>query len=338
MLKQFGLLYRVMARIAVTDGMAEDAVFLLREAGHEVEFLEGSAKKNEEGVLLDGFDAVVIRSATKMTAKAIASAPSLKIIGRAGVGVDNIDLQAATNAGILVCNTPGSSTQSVVELTIGHFLASTRHIPTADRDLRDGKWSKKDLKGTELSGKRIGFIGFGRIAQGVGRVAKALGMELHAYDPYLPVEIASEQQCELHENFEDVFRNCTHIAIHCNLSDETHHLVNSHTLSLMPGVGDDGIVCGNHLVSCARGGIVNEDDALEALENGTLSSCALDVFESEPETKHLILQHPNFHGTPHIGAATHEAQSRIGFEMANLLINFFSGVTPKSVVNKEVLN
>ena len=318
-----------MARIAVTDGMADAAVKVLIEAGHEVDL---------EPEQLNGFDAVVIRSATKMTANAIADAPSLKLIGRAGVGVDNIDLDAATGAGILVCNTPGSSTQSIVELTIGHLLASTRHIPTADRNLRGGEWTKKTLKGTELSGKRIGFIGFGRIAQGVGHVAKALGMELHAYDPYLPPEIAVQENCQLHSDVDDVFRLCTHIAVHCNLTEETHHLIDSRTLSMMPGIGADGIACGNHLVSCARGGIVNEDDALKALDAGTLSSCALDVFESEPETSHAILQHPNFHGTPHIGAATIEAQARIGFEMAALLIEFFSGETPKSVVNKSVLS
>ena len=317
-----------MARIAVTDGMADAAVQMLVEAGHEVDL---------EPKQLDGFDAVVIRSATKMTTDAIANAPSLQLIGRAGVGVDNIDLDAATEAGILVCNTPGSSTQSVVELTIGHLLASIRHIPIADRNLRNGQWTKKSLKGTELSGKRIGFIGFGRIAQGVGRVASALGMELHAYDPYLPVELAVEQNCELHSDVEDLFRLCTHIAVHCNLTDETHHLVDLRTLSLMPGIGADGIACGNHLVSCARGGVVNEDDALQALDDGILSTCALDVFESEPETSHEILQHTNFHGTPHIGAATYEAQERIGFEMANLLLTFFNGDIPKSVVNKTVL-
>jgi len=318
-----------MAKIAVTDGMAQDAVSRLRAAGHEVDM---------EPKSLDGFDAVVIRSATKMTGEAIANAPSLRLIGRAGVGVDNIDLDAATEAGILVCNTPGSSTQSVVELTIGHLLASTRHIPTADRDLRNGKWTKKALKGTELSGKRIGFIGFGRIAQGVGRVAKAIGMELHAYDPYLPTHIANEQDCTLHGDVNDVFRMCTHIAIHCNLTDETHHLVNANTLSMMPGVGYDGTLCGNHLVSCARGGIVNENDVLLALEDGTLSSCALDVFENEPVGDHPLIQHENFHGTPHIGAATHEAQNRIGFEMADLLIEFFGGGTPSSVVNRAVLD
>ena len=333
-----------MARIAVTDGMSEDAVLLLRKAGHEVDLLNGiksvdkSERKYSKDNLLNGYDAVVIRSATKLTADVIASSPSLKLIGRAGVGVDNIDLEAASEAGILVCNTPTSSTQSVVELTIAHLLASVRFIPLANSDLRDGKWSKSKLKGTELSGKRLGFIGFGRIAQGVGRVAKALGMELHAYDPYVSIESASELDCKLYEDVKQVFRNCTHIAVHCNLTDKTHHLVNLEMLSLMPGVGADGIECGNHLVSCARGGIVNEDDALHALEKGILNSCALDVFEKEPETSHPILKHNNFHGTPHIGASTYEAQIRIGLEMAGLIIDFFNGLTPKSLINRNVLN
>ena len=318
-----------MASIAITDGLSKFAIELLLEAGHEV---------NLEPENLDGFDAVVIRSATKLTKDVIEAAPSLRIIGRAGVGVDNIDLLAASSAGILVCNTPSASTQSVVELTIGHLLASIRYIPMADRDLRNGKWTKKKLKGTELFGKRLGFIGFGRIAQGVGRVARILGMELHAYDPYLPAKVAEEQHCVLHDDVNNIFKTCTHITVHCNLTKETHHLVNSHTLSLMPRIGADGIECGNHLVSCARGGIVSEDDALSALEDGTLSSCALDVFENEPQIEHPILQHPNFHGTPHIGAATHEAQHRIGVEMADLLIKYFNGVTPHSVVNRDILN
>ncbi len=318
-----------MARIAITDGLSESAIELLIDAGHEVDLYPEN---------LDGFDAVVIRSATKLTKDVIESASTLRLIGRAGVGVDNIDLLAATTAGILVCNTPSASTQSVVELTIGHLLASIRYIPTADRDLRKGEWTKKKLRGTELFGKRIGFIGFGRIAQGVGRVANILGMELHAYDPYLPPEVALEQNCTLHDDVNEVFKKCTHIAVHCNLTKETHHLVNLHTLSLMPGIGADGIRCGNHLVSCARGGVVNEDDALLALEEGTLNSCALDVFENEPQTQHPILNHPNFHGTPHIGAATHEAQHRIGVEMAQVLISFFNGDTPKSVINRDVLD
>ena len=318
-----------MGRVAVTDGMAESAVQQLRDAGHHVDLAPSS---------LDGFDAVVIRSATKMTSQAISDAPSLKLIGRAGVGVDNIDLEAATEAGIIVCNTPSSSTQSVVEITIGHLLTSVRHLAKGDRDLREGDWTKKALRGSELAGKRLGFIGFGRIAQGVGRVAKAFGMELHGFDPYLPDSAWGQEDCTHHTDVEDVFRLCTHIAVHCNLTEETHHMVNAATLALMPGIGADGIACGNHLVSCARGGIVDEAAVLAALESGVLASCALDVFEVEPATGNPLLRHPNFHGTPHIAAATLEAQGRIGIEMAELLIDFFAGTTPRSVVNRAVLD
>jgi D-3-phosphoglycerate dehydrogenase len=320
--------------------MDDSAVERLQNAGHEVT-LRHYSKEELEGGILSKFDAVVIRSATKITAKVIKASSgrkgSLRLIGRAGVGVDNIDLKIATKWGVVVCNTPAASTKAVVELTVGHLLASTRHIATGDRTMRSGEWAKKDLRGTELSGKRLGFIGFGRIAQGVGQVARALGMTLHAYDPYLPPVVAVDQHCILHDDVDDVFRQCTHVTIHCNLSPETHHLVNGERLALMPGVGRDGVDCGNHLVNCARGGIVDEEATLAALESGLLASAALDVFEVEPAGDNPLLQHPNFHGTPHVGAATLEAQSRIGEEMATLLMDFLKGRHPKSALNPEVL-
>jgi D-3-phosphoglycerate dehydrogenase len=328
------------ARIAVTDGMDDSAVERLQNAGHEVTLKHYSTKELESGILRK-FDAVVIRSATKMTAKVIKASSgrkgSLKLIGRAGVGVDNIDLDVATKWKVVVCNTPSASTKAVVELTIGHLLASTRHIATGDRTLRSGDWAKKNLRGTELSGKRLGFIGFGRIAQGVGKAARALGMTLHAYDPYLPSAVAADQHCILHDDVDDVFRQCTHVTIHCNFSPETHHLVNRERLAMMPGVGRDGVDCGNHLVNCARGGIVDEEATLAALESGQLASAALDVFEVEPAGGNPLLQHANFHGTPHIGAATKEAQGRIGEEMSKLLIDFLDGRRPASALNPEVL-
>ncbi len=328
-----------MGRIAVTDGMDDSAVKHLQEMGHEVVLQHYSADELATGAL-SAFDAVVIRSATKMTAQVINNSSgrngNLKLIGRAGVGIDNIDLPIATNSKIAVCNTPGASTHAVVELTIGHLLACARHITTGDRTLREGEWAKKQLRGTELSGKRLGLIGFGRIAQGVGQAARSLGMTLHTYDPYLPAEVAADEHCQLHDEIDKVFRLCTHISIHCNLTDETHHLVNAERMKMMPGVGIDDVPCGNHIVNCARGGIVDEVALLEALESGTVTSAALDVFEEEPALDNPILQHRNFHGTPHIGAATIEAQSRIGEEMATLLIDFFNGRKPKSILNPEI--
>ena len=327
-----------MARIAVTDGMANDAVELLKQAGHEVVlgFIEPDALATGA---LGEFDAIVVRSATKLPASVIdASGDRLRVIGRAGVGVDNIDITSAAAAGIPVVNAPRASTQSVVELTIGHLLASVRHIPRSDRSIRNGKWEKKAMKGTELSGKNLGLIGFGRIAQGVGAIAQALGMSVHTYDPYLPPKVAKAQNTTLHKKVENLFSNCTHISVHCNLNDETHHLVNAERMALMPGRSNDGIRCGNHIVNCARGGIIDEQALLDSLNSGQLASAALDVFETEPvPAQSPLLQHEHFHGTPHIGAATMEAQARVGLDIARAIMTVLNGKVCETTVNAHLL-
>ena len=326
-----------MARIVVTDGMAKAAISVLEKAGHEV--VIGHVEKEELlGGALKDFDAIIVRSATKLPKEVIAASPNLSVIGRAGVGVDNIDIEAAGRAGVMVVNAPNASTQSVVELTIGHLIASVRHIPKSDIGLRDGKWEKKLMKGTELSGKLLGLIGFGRIAQGVASVAKSLGMEIHTYDPYLPPKVAKAQGAYLHKKVDSLFKACTHISIHCNLTKETHHLVNAKRLSMMPGK-KSGIECGNHIVNCARGGIIDEDALLDALESGVITSAALDVFEIEPlPENYKLVQHENFHGTPHIGAATLEAQHRVGLEIAEAVNAALKGKKPKTLVNSDYLS
>ena len=326
---------RCVGRIAVTDGMADAAVSILESAGHEVVLGHYEVEELRTGALAD-FDAVVVRSATKMTSEAIEASCDggrLGFIGRAGVGVDNIDIMSATTNGVVVCNTPGASTKSVVELTIGHLIASTRFVARADRTLRSGDWAKKNLRGSELGGKRLGLVGFGRIARGVAELAHGFGMEVNVFDPYVSAEQTDELDCLMHDAVDDLFRACTHISIHCNLSEDTHHLVNRERLAMMPDIGADGTACGSHIVNCARGGIVDESAVLDALDSGVLSSAALDVFEVEPAIGNLLLQHERFHGSPHIGAATLEAQNRVGTEMAGLLVAFFNGERPKSTIN-----
>jgi D-3-phosphoglycerate dehydrogenase len=327
-----------MAKIVVTDGMSKDAVRLLEKNGHEVTLQSFSKEELLQGCLSD-FDAIIVRSATKLPKEVIESTGgNLRVIGRAGVGVDNIDLAAASDAGIAVVNAPLASTQSVVELTIAHLLASIRHISKADRGLRLGKWEKKKMTGTELSGKSLGLIGFGRIAQGVGMVAQAMGMDVHTYDPYLPPKVARNQSTRLHKDVDDLFKSCTHISVHCNLTDETHHLVNYERMKLMPGKSRLGLKCGNHIVNCARGGIVDEDGLLQALDEGVISSAALDVFEHEPvDPEHKLLNHVDFHGTPHIGAATIEAQSRVGTDIARNVMDFLNGKAVKATLNSHLL-
>lgn len=327
-----------MAKIVVTDGMSKDAVSLLEKNGHEVTLQSFSKEELLQGCL-SNFDAIIVRSATKLPKEVIESTGSnLRVIGRAGVGVDNIDLAAASDAGIAVVNAPLASTQSVVELTIAHLLASIRHISKSDRGLRLGKWEKKIMTGTELSGKSLGLIGFGRIAQGVGMVAQSMGMDVHTYDPYLPPKVARNQSTRLHKDVDDLFKSCTHISVHCNLSEETHHLVNYERMKLMPGKSRLGLKCGNHIVNCARGGIVDEDGLLQALDEGVISSAALDVFEHEPvDPKHKLLNHADFHGTPHIGAATIEAQSRVGTDIAKNVMDSLNGKDVKATVNSHLL-
>ena len=328
-----------MMRVAVTDGMAKEAVKKLEHAGCDViqEFIEHDDLVSGA---LGEFDAVIVRSATKISEDMMqASLPRLKVIARAGVGVDNIDVDAASRLGLPVVNAPRASTQSVVELTIGHLLGSLRFIPRADRSLRSGQWAKKELKGTELFGKRLGLIGFGRIAQGVAKVAQAFGMEVHSYDPYLPLNVAKKVGVAMHKNVDNLFKTCTHISVHCNLTDETHHLINQKRISMMPGVDPFNLKCGNHIVNCARGGIVDEDAALTALNSGQLTSLALDVFEHEPvDPASPLLEHMNFHGTPHIGAATIEAQHRVGLDIAEAVLTVLHGGIADTTVNRDALS
>lgn len=340
-------------RVVITDGLSEDGIKKLQASGFEVVKQKYEKDVLESQPVLAEFDGIIIRSATKLTAKAIevaATAPNSKlhVIARAGVGVDNVDIPTATKYGILVINAPNAATLSVAELALGHLFACTRDLCLADRSLREGKWIKSDLSGAELSKKRIGFLGFGRIGQKLGELCSLLGMELHAFDPYVPDDVFARMKCTRHLSPDSLFKACTHISIHCNVTDETRNMVNAKMIAMMPQVSADGTKCGNFIVNCARGAIVNEKDALEALKSGKLSGLALDVFECEPTndpksvenffaTTGDLLKEKNFHGTPHIGASTKEAQGRVGEEIVAAFIATMYGNAPRgNIVNPEV--
>ena len=318
----------------MTDGIDLDAKKSLQELGHSV-----SEKHYSNEDLIDGciseYDIVVIRSATKLTADVIKANSEndsrLSLIIRAGVGVDNIDLSSASEYSVLVCNTPSASTNAVVELTIGHLISSCRGISTGNKKMREGVWAKKELRGSELRGKNLGLLGYGRIARGVADIARSIGMKIHAYDPYIQ---SDQNDCVFHDSAESLFSSCTHISIHCFLSEETRHLVDYDMISLMPQIGVDGIQCGNHIVNCARGGIIDEEGLYRALTNGKLTTASLDVFEVEPAIKSNLLQLDSFQATPHIGASTNEAQSRIGQEIVSIVQSHSKGETPESCLNK----
>lgn len=328
-------------RIIITDGLADGAVKALSSAGHEVVKKKLSKEELAAGALAE-WDAIIIRSATKLTAAIIKATAEkagskLRLIARAGVGVDNVDLKAASAAGVMVVNSPLSATNSVVELALGHLLAQARQITRADRTLRDGKWLKNELVGHELAGKNLGFIGFGRIGQALGRVALALGMNIHVYDPFLPDSVLANFNATRHATVQDVFRACTHITIHAFLSPQTRHMVNTEMIGLMPGVAPDGTKCGNHIVNCGRGGIIDEEAAAAALKSGKLNSLALDVFEVEPCGKSPLFESDRFQASPHIGASTIEAQNRVGAEIAGAVIAALDGSPPAgNLVNKDV--
>jgi phosphoglycerate dehydrogenase-like enzyme len=249
----------------------------------------------------------------------------------------------------MVINAPNAATQSVVELALGYLLSSARDIGVADRALREGQWIKSQLTGSELFRKRIGFLGFGRIGQKLGEVCLALGMELHGYDPFLPDDVFARQKCQRHTTPESLFKTCTHISIHCNLTSTTRDMVDAGLIESMPQTASDGTKCGNFIVNCARGGIVNEKDALEALRSGKLSGLALDVFEFEPTNKAdsiekffsttgELLKEKNFIGTPHIGSSTKETQSRVGVEIVSAFVGAIFGSPPRgNVMNPEVV-
>lgn len=319
-----------MIRILANDGIDQSGKFLLEAAGYEVV----TQKIAQEDLIkeLNKFDAILVRSATKVKKDLMDACPNLKLIGRGGVGMDNIDIESAKNKGIKVVNTPASSSVSVAELVFAHLFSGVRFLQVTNRtmptegNLKFGDLKKLSSNGTELQGKTMGIYGFGRIGQEVAKMAIGLGMKVLAFDPYVEqVEITlnlpmlgSNQRIKVQLNTvseQSVVAQSDFITFHIPFNEGSKAPINKDVIARMKkGVG---------LINCSRGGVISESDLLEALNSGQVAFAGLDVFEKEPPVNMAILQHQHVSLSPHIGGSTKEAQNRISLELAEKVIEFF---------------
>ncbi len=268
--------------------------------------------------------AVVVRSGTKLTADIIREAKSLRIIGRAGVGLDNVDLEEASKRGIVVVNTPAGNTISAAEHTLTLMLALSRNISAAHATMREGKWDRKKFTGVELFEKTLGLIGLGRIGAEVAKRAQSFGMRVVAYDPFLRIEQASKLGVAL-TDLEGLYRDSDFISLHLPLTPETRNLVGPKAFGRMK--------TGVRIVNCARGGLIDEGALLAALKSGKVAGAALDVFEKEPPGKTELVEHPRVIVTPHLGASTEEAQIKVSIDIARTMADFLTGRALRNAVN-----
>jgi len=289
-------------KILICDKIADAGIKLLEENGYKV-MKAWDTPKDELPEIVGEYDALIVRSATKVKGDLIVNGQNLKVIGRAGIGLDNIDLEKAREMGITVVNTPQASSISVAELAIGHLLALTRGIVKGTVTLREGKWAKKELKGVEVHGKTLGLIGYGNIAKIVEKLALALGMKIivvrsRVYDRFVSLK--------------EMLPKADFISIHVPLTPRTRHILSTRELGMMK----DGVM----IIDCSRGGVVDQEALYQALVSGKVKAAATDVFEEEPPGKHKLLTLENVHATPHIGAQTKEAQLRAGVQIAERVI------------------
>ncbi len=310
-------------KILVADKLAEAGVAVLAR-DHEVDVKTGLAK-DELLEVIAAYDAVVVRSATTIDADVIAAGTNLKVIARAGVGLDNVDVDAATRAGVIVCNAPQSNIVSAAEHTVAMILALARNIPQADSALRGGAWERSKWSGTELNGKVLGVLGLGRIGTLVAQRCHAFGMTLVAYDPYVAPERAARMGVEIAPTVEDVLRKADFVTIHLPRTPETTDLINAETLGVMKPTA--------RIVNVARGGIVNEAELAQALSDGVIAGAALDVFDTEPKTESPLFGLPNVVITPHLGASTSEAQDKAGTQVAEMVNLALAGDFVPTAVN-----
>jgi len=310
-------------KILVADSVPDNIIEILK-ADPSWQVVNLPKTKGNVAEEIRDADALLVRSATKVTAELLENAKKLKAIGRAGVGVDNVDLEAATRKGVLVMNTPGGNAISVAEHTMTLLLALAHPVAQADASMKAGKWEKKKFTGSELRDKTLGLVGLGTIGTEVARLAQALKMTVVAFDPYVSTVLANEQNITLLP-LEDVLKTSDFISLHCSLTPETTHLINEKNLALTKK--------GVRMVNCARGELVNEAALLAALESGHVAGAGLDVFEAEPPSDPRLVKHPNVIATPHIAGSTEEAQNVVGTRIAEQLRNYLMTGAVKNAVN-----
>jgi D-3-phosphoglycerate dehydrogenase len=301
-------------KILLTDGLEENGKAILRSKAEVVD-QSGISAEDLLNVVGD-YDALIVRGRTKVTAAVFDAGKKLKVVGRAGVGVDNIDLAAAKAHGVTVVNSPLATTVAVAELTLSLMLSLVREIPRADASMKAGKWLKKEFEGRELYGKTLGVIGFGRIGSAVAARAKAFEMKILAYDPLVPAEEIAKRGGE-QVSFDELLAQSDVITMHMPLTADSRNLLNAEAFNKMK----DGV----YIVCAARGGVIDEDALLEALNNGKVSGAALDVFATEPPGPTALVAHPRVIDTPHVGAQTVEAQARAANDIAEEVLNALEG-------------
>ncbi len=309
-------------KIIVAEKIAPSAVDMLREPRWTV--LTADQLEGKLATHLENADALIVRSAVQANAALLEHAHKLRVIGRAGVGVDNIDLDAATRKGIVVMNTPGANAVAVAEHTLALMLAMARFVCRANELTRAGKWEKKSLQGTELRGKTLGVVGLGRVGLEVAQRARAFGMEIVAHDPFVSASMARDQKISL-ASLEEVYAVADYLTLHVGLTPQTTGMINEHSLRLMKR--------GVRLVNCARGELVVEADLARALANGQVAAAAIDVFEHEPPQNSPLLGADNIILTPHVGGSTQEAQEAVGYQIAHQVKEYLKHGVIQNAVN-----
>jgi D-3-phosphoglycerate dehydrogenase / 2-oxoglutarate reductase len=299
-------------KVLVTDNISKKGVSILEHEDNVEVDIKVGIKADELKKIIGEYDAIVTRSGTNVTENLLENPGKLRIIGRAGVGVDNIDIEAASKKGIVVINAPTGNTLAATELTMGHILAAARKIPLANASLKAGKWDRKGL-GVELNNKVLGIVGLGRIGSNVAIRAKSFGMKIISYDPYIKRSKADALGVALYDKLEDLLKEVDVITFHTPLTPITKNMITGKEISQMK----DGVI----LVNCARGGIVNENDLYDALKSGKLFSAGIDVFEKEPLENSKLLELENLFVTPHIGANTTEGQEAVSVIIAEQVVN-----------------